>query len=131
VGDGVNKLKVHRGVSPNSEPLLRLFREADLFVFPTRGDCLPLAVMEALTAGLPVITTDVGALSEAVTHRETGLVVPPDDAGALADAIRILAEDGALRARLSVAARAAGLDRFSAATNYRRLIEVIKNAAGS
>ena len=72
---------------PTRSALLRLFAEADLFVFPTRGDCLPLAVMEALAAGLPVVTTDVAALPEAVTHGETGWIVPPDDPPALADAL--------------------------------------------
>ena len=43
--------------------------------------------MEALAAGLPVITTQVGALPEAVTHGETGLIVPADDANALAEAL--------------------------------------------
>ncbi len=88
VGDGLPHVTVHRNIAPNSEPLLRLFAEADLFVFPTRGDCLPLAVMEALASGLPVVTTTVGALPEAVTHGETGWIVPPDDprrAGGRAD----------------------------------------------
>lgn len=117
---------VHRGLAPNSEPLLRLFSEADLFVFPTRGDCLPLAVMEALAAGLPVITTTVGALPEAVTHGETGWVVPVDDAAAMAEAITILAGDPALRQRLSTAAREAALTRFDADTNYARLVQMIR-----
>ena len=93
---------------PTRSRLLRLFAQADLFVFPTRGDCLPLAVMEALASGLPVVTTTVGALPEAVTHGETGWIVPPDDAGALAEALATLAGDGALRARLAAQARAVG-----------------------
>ena len=129
VGDNIKNVTVHRNVAPNSEHLLGLFRDADLFVFPTRGDCLPLAVMEALASGLPVITTDVGALPEAVTHGQTGLVVPMDDPSALANAIQSLAADAPLRARLGRNAREAGLERFDAVTNYRKLIDVVKQVA--
>jgi glycosyltransferase involved in cell wall biosynthesis len=128
-GEGVKNVAVYRGLSPNSEPLRRLFAEADLFVFPTRGDCLPLAVMEALAAGLPVITSAVGALPEAVRHGETGWVVPPDDAEALAGALSTLIRDAPLRRQLSIRARETALERFDAATNYRRLIETVKSVA--
>jgi len=126
VGEGLPRVTVWHDVQPNSEPLLRLFGQADLFVFPTRGDCLPLAVMEALSAGLPVVTTTVGALPEAVTHGETGWIVPPDDAGALAEALAALASDPSLRGRLARQARAVGRERFDAAKNYGRLIETIR-----
>lgn len=126
VGEGLPGVTVWRDIAPNSEPLLRLFALADLFVFPTRGDCLPLAVMEALAAGLPVITTTVGALPEAVTHGETGWIVPPDDVGALAEALAALASDSALRGRLARQARAVGRERFDASKNYGRLVETIQ-----
>ncbi len=129
VGEGLHGVTVHRGLGPNSEGLLRLYAEADLFVFPTRADCLPLAVMEALAAGLPVVTTAVAALPEAVTHGETGWVVPPDDPAALADAVCALASDPALRRRLSRQARQSALQRFDATTNYRRLVETVRGVA--
>ena len=129
VGEGLPNVTVWRDVQPNSETLRRLFAEADVFVFPTRGDCLPLAVMEALTAGLPVVTTRVGALPEAVTHGETGWIVPPDDAPALTSALTLLIADPALRRRLSRNAEAAGAARFNAATNYGRLIEAVQAVA--
>jgi glycosyltransferase involved in cell wall biosynthesis len=130
VGDGLPNVTVHRDVAPNSERLRRLFADVDLFAFPTRGDCLPLAVMEAMAAGLPVITTTVGALPEAVTHGETGLIVPADDAPALATAIAALATDDTLRTRLGCNARHAALERFDAGANYRRLVETVRQAAG-
>lgn len=117
---------IRHDIQPNSHPLLQLYADADLFVFPTRGDCLPLAVMEALTSGLPVVTTSVGALPEAVTHGETGWIVPPDDPAALAVALRTLAADRTELSRLSAQAAAVGAERFSAATNYGRLIEVVQ-----
>lgn len=125
-GNNLPGVTVWHDIAPNSEPLLRLFAQADLFVFPTRGDCLPLAVMEALASGLPVVTTTAGALPEAVTHGETGWIVPPDNPAALADALIELASDASLRARLSVQARAAGRERFDAEKNYIRLLETIR-----
>ncbi len=119
---------VRQDVQPNSEALRRLYADADVFVFPTRADCLPLAVMEALTSGLPVVTTTVGALPEAVTHGETGWIVPPDDPAALADALQVLAADAGLLARLSAQAAAVGQERFSAQTNYGRLIKTVQEA---
>lgn len=130
IGQGLPQVRVYHDLTPNSEGLQQLYRQADLFVFPTRGDCLPLAVMEALAAGLPIVTTAVGALPEAVTHEETGLVVPPDDPEALANAMTRLIIDPALRDRMSLRAREVALERFDAATNYRRLIDVVKQAAG-
>ncbi len=126
VGNNIPDVAVRHDIQPNSEALLRLYADADLFVFPTRGDCLPLAVMEALTSGLPVVTTSVGALPEAVTHGETGWIVPPDDPAALADALLALAADRAGLSRLSAQAAAVGAERFCAATNYGRLLEVVQ-----
>ena len=57
---------VHRGLTANSPELLALFRDADLFVLPSHADCLAVVLMEATAAALPVITTSVGALGEAV-----------------------------------------------------------------
>ena len=128
IGELLPNVTVRHDVQPNSDALRMLYADADLFVFPTRGDCLPLAVMEALTSGLPVVTTTVGALPEAVTHGETGWVVPPDDAGALAAALEALTGDAALREQLSEQAAAVGSERFDADTNYRRLIQAVQAA---
>ena len=127
-GNNLPNVTIRHDVGPNSEALRQLYADADLFVFPTRGDCLPLAVMEALTSGLPVITTTVGALPEAVTHGETGWIVPPDDPPALADALQTLAEDAALRSRLSIQATQTGSERFDAAANYGRLVQTVLEA---
>lgn len=129
--DGEPGVTVYRGLTPNSDALLRLYAEADLFVFPTRADCLPLAVMEALAAGLPVITTRVAALPEAVTHGENGWVIPPDNASAMAEVITALAEDPAQRTRMGQSARDAAMTSFDAQRNYGRLLEVLAGTAGS
>lgn len=129
VGKGIPNVHVYRDVTPNSDKLLRLFQQADIFVFPTLADCLPLAVMEASAAGLPIITTDVGALPEAVIHAETGWVIPPGDVSALTDAMILVGTDPGLRAKLGCRAHEVARERFDATTNYRHLLNVVVGVA--
>lgn len=66
---------------------VRLLRAADLLVLPSLWEGLPLTVLEAMAAGLPVVATAVDGTPEAVGHGETGLLVPPSDPPALAEAV--------------------------------------------
>ena len=75
------------------------------YVHASYHEGLPLAVMEAMVRGLPVIATAAGGTQELVKHERTGLLVPPNDAVALATAIQRLALDPQLRERLSRAGR--------------------------
>ncbi|MFQ5588406.1 MAG: glycosyltransferase [Nitrospiria bacterium] len=68
-------------------------------------DGLPNVVLEAMASGRPVIACDVGAISSAVVHRETGLLLPPGDPGALSDALELLSKNPALCRRLGRNAR--------------------------
>jgi glycosyltransferase involved in cell wall biosynthesis len=89
----------------------RFLAAADLYVLPSRQEGLPLALMEALSSGLPVVATAVSEIPTLLTDGVDALVVPPESARALADAVVELARDESLRARLG--ARALGLaDRF-------------------
>ncbi|MCJ7811413.1 MAG: glycosyltransferase family 4 protein, partial [Dehalococcoidia bacterium] len=69
------------------------YGRADLFVLPSRMENFPLVILEAMASGLPVVATDVGGVPELVEHGETGLLVPPNDPDALADAINDLLDD--------------------------------------
>ena len=90
-----------------------LYAAMDLFVLPSRWEGLSLALVEAMGAGRAVVATDVGGNPEVVQHGRTGLLVPPGDAGALADAIGKVARDRELRASLGDAAAADARSRFS------------------
>ncbi|HEY1596577.1 MAG TPA: glycosyltransferase family 4 protein [Thermoleophilaceae bacterium] len=87
----------------------RCYAAADLLVLPSRTEAYGMVVVEALARGLPVVAADVGGVTEALGHGagevRPGLLVPADDAAALANALRAWLEDAELRARLRRAAR--------------------------
>lgn len=116
---------VHRDVRPNSEEILALFAQADAFVLPSLGDCLPVALMEATAAGLPVITTDVGALRETVEQGWSGLVCAPGEPRDLARAIERLVGDASLRVRMGRAAFDLARRKFDATANDDRLLDLM------
>jgi glycosyltransferase involved in cell wall biosynthesis len=92
----------------------------DVFVLPSRSESFPLTVLEAMIVALPVVASDVGSVSEAVVDGKTGLLVPPDDAPALSAALRSLADDPELRARMGRAGREVANGRFDVPTMTRQ-----------
>jgi len=84
--------------------VLRLFRAADVALLSSAWENFPHTVVEALAVGCPVIATAVGGVPEIVRDGENGLLVPPNDADALAEAINRFFADGELRRRLTEAA---------------------------
>ena len=86
------------------ETVLRLFRASDASVLPSAWENFPHTVVEALAVGCPVIATAVGGVPEVVRDGENGLLMPPGDAAALADAIERFFGDASLRERLRGAA---------------------------
>lgn len=85
----------------------------DLFVLPSRSEALPLAILEAMQGGVPVIATDVGSVRELVRDGETGLLVPPEDPVLLEKAIRRMLADFAGRERMRTAAQQLAMEEFS------------------
>jgi len=122
-------LHVHRGLGPNSAELLHLFEEADVFVLPSMAECLAVVLMEATAAGLPVITTGVGALPEAVHHGESGLIVRAGDTSALRRALERIVGDAELRRRMGHAGRALASEKFDARRNGRALLDMVVELA--
>ena len=86
---------------------------ADVVALPSLHEGLGVAALEAMAAERPVVASRVGGLAEAVVPEETGLLVPPGDATALAAALGRLADDAALRVRLGRGGRARVLGRYS------------------
>lgn len=107
------------------DQLPAVYGEADIFVLPSRDEGMPNAMLEAMAAGLPVIGSKVAGLSEVVIDGETGFLVPPEDADALAHALRVAIEDRDQTFKLGQAARARVVERFSwdrAADSYMALL---------
>lgn len=127
--DGAGRHRVHAGVAPQSDRLLELFRQADVFVLPTRGDCFPQAIAEALASGLPVVATDVGGIRELVTPGVNGYLVPPRAPHDLARALRSLIQDPGLRARMGAESLARARQAHDAQRNNRAIFELMSNLA--
>ncbi|MFC7476235.1 glycosyltransferase family 4 protein [Dankookia sp. GCM10030260] len=89
-----------------------LFRRADLFVFPTLADTFPLVVLEAMSHGVPVLASSVGGIPYQVDEN-CGVLVPPGDPAALADAVQMLARDRARLVGMGDHARARVVREFS------------------
>ena len=104
-----------------------VYRDADVFVLPSRDEGMPNAMLEAMAAGLPVIGSRVAGIDEVVVDDETGLLVPPDDAEALANALETVIEDRDKTFALGQAARKRVAERYSwdlAADAYLSLLRV-------
>jgi glycosyltransferase involved in cell wall biosynthesis len=101
--------------------LPRLFSAMDIFVFPSLWEGLPLALLSAMAAGLPVITTLAGGIGDVIVDGKNGLAVPFRDPLAIAAAVRRLYSDAAFSRSLAVNAQQAVENDFSAKAMTRRI----------
>jgi rhamnosyl/mannosyltransferase len=110
----------------DAEKLVMLYA-ADLFVLPStnHAEAFGIVLVEAMACGLPLITTELGTGTSFVNqHEQTGLVVPPNDALAMATAINRLLGDETLRQSMAAAALARAQNVFSQATMAKRMLEL-------
>jgi glycosyltransferase involved in cell wall biosynthesis len=103
--------------------------ELDVFVLPTRGDNLPVSILEAMARGLPVISTRVGGIPELVEDGATGYLVEPDDVQGLGEAIGKLAADPARREAFGRAGAEKLAREFSATSVANRMLELYERVA--
>jgi glycosyltransferase involved in cell wall biosynthesis len=94
----------------NLRPVLRTW---DIFAFPSYDEGLPVAILEAMSEGLPVVATMVGGIPELVEHERTGFLVSPGDVNALWTALRRLVIDCQLRGQMGDQGRRRAETRFS------------------
>ncbi len=102
-----------------------LLAASDIFALPSHFEGLPMSVIEAMLCALPVVATDIRGPREQVVPGETGLLVPPHDAPALARALGRLAADAALRRRLGEAGRMRALSLYDERMVVERTLDLL------
>jgi glycosyltransferase involved in cell wall biosynthesis len=139
VGDGPFLSDVQRQIQRNgladrvalldsTSDIPTLLWKADVFVQCSRWEGLPLAIIEAMMSGLPVIATSVGGVAEVVEVGVTGLLVPPKNPKALSSALNHLLHDPGLRARMGEAGRRRALGHFTEARMLAETVQVYDGA---
>ena len=108
-----------------------LLERLDLLVVPSRSEGTPLTIVEAMLAGVPIVASAVGGIPEQIADGETGLLVPPDDAAALASAVTRALEEPRLAERLAAAASAHARVEFHPDTMLRRIDAVYAAATAA
>jgi N-acetyl-alpha-D-glucosaminyl L-malate synthase BshA len=137
IGDGPDRPRVEaavaaRGLAADVEmlgeraDLPALLRGADVFLLPSEVESFGLAALEALSCGVPVVASAVGGLPEVVADGEVGFLRPVGDVGAMAEAVRRLLDDEALRRRFGAAARRLAETRFALGPAVDRYVELYR-----
>jgi glycosyltransferase involved in cell wall biosynthesis len=112
----------------------KLFQQADVVAAPSvptrdgRREGIPVALMEAMASGVPVVASRLSGIPELVEDGRTGLLVPPHDTAALAGALARLKADPELRARLAAAGRSRVARAFDLKLNAAALVECVRQA---
>lgn len=114
----------------NTDHARRYYSAFDIFALPSLNEGLPMVLLEAMAAGVPVIASSMGAVPQVVQHEKNGLLVPPGDTDQLVQALRRLAADAVLRAELSRCAMATVRNRFSSEVMAHRYLEIYRNRNG-
>jgi len=133
--DSLKKLVAALGVSDNvrflgfldEDQIIDELQRSDLFVLPSFVEGIPVAAMEAMAIGVPVVVTNIAGTSELVEDGKTGLLVRPSDSKTLANAIMRIAHDHPLALRLSEAARRKVAEEFDVAKEAAKLRECFLN----
>ena len=142
VGDGPDRAalqalieELHIGSSVSllgrSENMPATYASLDLMVSASRQEGLPIALLEGMASRLPIVATNVGAVSTVIRNEVTGLLVPPQDIPQLTVAIRKLLLEPALRDRLGNAARQSVEQNFSATRMTAEYLRLYKEVTGS
>jgi teichuronic acid biosynthesis glycosyltransferase TuaC len=108
-----------------ADQMNKWMKASDLFVLATHTEGMPNVVMEAMACGLPVVTTTVGGLPEAIGDCEGAILVPPRDVDRFKDAVLRVLQDKELREHMALAARKRAEERFGIQRNARRIMDYL------
>lgn len=137
VGDGPTRVQVEQAARKldlanriqflgQRSDIHELLATADIFVLPSKWEGLPLSILEAMRAGLPVIATDTGGVAEAVTDGVTGYLTPPGDVAQLRNRIQQLISCPDLLPRMAFAARLRYEQDFRVETMVQKTVAVYR-----
>jgi glycosyltransferase involved in cell wall biosynthesis len=113
------------------DEIAKILNKAAVFVFPSLKEGMPLALLEAMSCGKAVVGSDISGINDIITHMENGLLVPPRDPEAIANAILTLLADKKLRTRLGQNARQRMVNRYSWNLISDKIEKVYAEASGN
>lgn len=136
VGDGPERASVQAAIGDSAAVRLlghrddvpRILRAADIFTLSSQLEAAPMAILEAMAMGLPIVSTDVGVISELLEPGRSGLLVPPGGVAELSAALARLASDAGLRGAMGAQAAARHRARWDAARmidDYATALELV------
>jgi glycosyltransferase involved in cell wall biosynthesis len=117
-------------IGANRLDILQFFRIADAFVLPSYVEGVPIALLEAMTLGIPCVSTNVYGIPEAIIHEKSGLLIEPGDGEALAKCVLRLYSDPDLRLRLANSGRSHALANFDERVAARTAVRAYKAVLG-
>jgi len=139
VGDGPDRASLEEAVADrkleghvrfegwlNQDRVLSLYERADIFALASFAEGVPVVLMEAMAMEIPCVATWITGIPELIRSGVDGVLVPPSDASALAEAIASLMDDPGLRCRIAKAGRQRVLDKFNLETNVRLLADIFE-----
>lgn len=140
VGDGPTRAQVEQAALTlglrdrieflgNRSNIEELLADADIFILPSKWEGLPLSILEAMRAGLPVIATDTGGVAEAVTDGVTGYLTPPGDVAMLRNRIEQLIRSRHLLSSMGAAGRSRYEQDFRIETMVQKTLAVYRDVA--
>ncbi len=103
------------------------YSAADLFLFPTRADNLPLVLQESMACGTPMVSFNIGGVPDLVRPGKTGYLAAPEDAKDFCQGIVLLLTDTALREQLGQNCRAVALAEYPLELQAQRYIEIYRD----
>ena len=122
------KLENHVSLVGRCEDMTGFYNSLDLLVISSHTEGLPMALLEAMAYGLPVVATRVGDVPSVVEEGKTGKLVQPGDPAVLANAIIDLLSDGGLRRSMGITARERVAAEFSASAMAQRYVQLYRDA---
>jgi glycosyltransferase involved in cell wall biosynthesis len=125
IANGLQENVYYEGKKFGEEKSVYLER-ADIFIHPTLNDCFPLAILEAMQYGLPVISTFEGGIPDIVSENETGYLVKKQDVKELADKLQYLIENPDVRRKMGIAAKIKFEELFRIDIFENNLIRILK-----